>query len=131
MFLTISNFFSAHLRLPPPQQMAWLLPQPILLTTTTDNTLLCLESYMVRSLKDAGSSLLRQKLQKTNVKNSIKVSSTAVKFQLQICTLLFISWRSTFVTDFQPIVEQLESCFQFLPLIVHFSPKMPKQMGND
>ena len=58
MFLTISNFFSAHLRLPPPQQMAWLLPQPILLTTTTDNTPLCLESYMVRSLKDAGTNLL-------------------------------------------------------------------------
>ena len=48
---------------------------------------------------------------KPMLKNNINVFSKAVKFQFQICTLLFISWRSTFVTDFQPIAEPLESCF--------------------
>ena len=52
--------------------------------------------------------LLRQKLQSCN---GNKVSSSAVKFQLQICTLLFISWRPTLDTDFQLIVEPLELCF--------------------
>mgnify|MGYP001410783127 FL=1 len=36
------------------------------------------------------SRLVRQTLQKTGVKNDIKVSSSAVKFQLPIYTLLFI-----------------------------------------